>query len=74
MSLNQERPYELTVAYKHPFTIDRLDIRNTKKSPISGTRSPLLLSSQPMHFPGEAWIVSMTPYLTEVILAGLGYM
>lgn len=70
MHLSDNSPNELIVAYKNPACIERIDIRNTKKSTISGTKSPSLLSSCILDLGDDVSIVSMLPFLSEV---GKGY-
>ena len=65
--MSESSPYELIVTYKNPASIDRFDLRNTTVSPLYGTKTPASLSSHLLHFPNESYIISMHPFLTEVI-------
>ena len=66
--VTEQSPNEVVVAYKNPTSIEILDIRNTRSSPISGTKSPILLSYQFLSLPKNAYILSTIPYFTEVII------
>lgn len=73
MSLSECSPFELVVTYKNPASMDRFDLRNTSISPLSGIKTPHSLSSHLLHFPNDSHVISMHPFLTEVVLHTLPY-